>query len=164
MADTGIIRSIGGIIAEVTVKEQGRDDLTITSHPVERGAAITDHAFKNPATLTIQAGASAAFVATGGDLSDFYDDLLAMQSSASPLDVQTGKRLYKNMLIKSLSVDTDPATENVIMFTAQLQEIILVDTLETTMPPNAKRASPKTTSGVANSGTKSGTPTTIPAN
>ena len=57
MADDAIIRAIGDFIAEVTVKEQHRDEMTITSHPVETGAAITDHAFKNPAQLTIMADA-----------------------------------------------------------------------------------------------------------
>ncbi|MFX9718550.1 phage baseplate protein, partial [Acinetobacter baumannii] len=60
MAETAIIRTIGGYVAEVTVREQHSDDLTITTHPVERGAPVTDHAFKMPAQLTIEAGWSAA--------------------------------------------------------------------------------------------------------
>lgn len=166
MADTGTLRSIGGLVAEVTVKEQGRDELTITSHPVERGAAITDHAFKNPAMLTVQAGWSAAYIANdgaSGSLSDLYEQLLLMQSKANLIEVQTSKRRYKNMLIKAIGVDTDVATEAVIMVTVQLQEIILVDTLETTMPPNRNRAAPDQTSGVANTGTKSAQPSNIEA-
>lgn len=145
-----VIRAIGGFIADVTVKETHKDDLTITTHPVERGAAITDHAFKNPAQLTVQAGTKGA----GLSLSDAYASLLDLQASAELLEVQTGKRLYQNMLIRSLAVETDAATENVLMITAQLQEVILVETLETAMPKNAVRQAPQSASGVANTGSK----------
>lgn len=161
MADTGIIRSIGGIIAEVTVKESAQDELTITTHPVERGAPITDHAFKNPAMLTVTIGWSAANV-EGRDLNDIYDELLATQVNATLLVVQTGKRLYENMLIRSLRSDTDQTTENALMVTVQLQEIILVDTLQVTMPPNANRSAPQSSSGVADTGTKSTAPAASP--
>ncbi len=156
MDNTGIIRSIGGIIAEATVKESAQDELTITTHPVERGAPITDHAFKNPAMLTVTVGWSAANV-EGRDLGDIYDELLATQVNATLLVVQTGKRLYENMLIRSLRSDTDQTTENVLLVTIQLQEIILVDTLQVTMPPNANRAAPQSASGVADTGTKAAT-------
>lgn len=263
MAETALIRNIGGIVAEVTVKEQGRDDLTITSHPVERGAAISDHAFKNPATLTLQAGWSAAFLnppsfgnTKSGILSDIgnaigqfsailspligskataslsqavdiaaavssgtsaqqldalystassiaskygdsgislalsaafqiaklnakapenhseegrqslaalYDDLRSLQSSATLLTVQTGKRLYENMLIKSLQVDTDQQTENVLMVTITLQEVILVETFQSSMPPGANRSTPASTAGVATTGAKAVAPYAGPA-
>ena len=176
MADEGIIRTIGDFEAEVTVQEQHTDELTITTHPVERGAPITDHAFKNPAILTIKAGWSAAAAASGAlgggsqgeGLAALYDDLLKMQSDRQPVSVQTGKRLYDNMLVKSLSVMTDQTTENVLMVTAQLQEIILVDTKEATMPGAADRADPQATAGVTDKGAKSPIPVAensgLPAN
>ena len=46
-------RSIGPIVAQVTLQEVHTDTLEITDHPVEQGAAITDHAFKRPAELII---------------------------------------------------------------------------------------------------------------
>lgn len=152
MADSAVIRAIGGFEFEVTVTEQHVDELTITQHPVERGAAVTDHAFKNPAQLTVKAASSASFE---DDLTDLYNQLLEMQASAEPIEVQTGKRLYENMLVKSLRVDTDMATENVLMVSVQLQEVILVDTLQTTMPSNGNRADPQGASGVADTGSKS---------
>jgi len=259
MAENAIIRTIGGFIAEVTVREQHSDDLTITTHPVERGAPITDHAFKMPAQLTIEAGWSAAgaysqanpatsdakpksnfqkltdaynqilpvVAATGGSsavaklstayntialgnaltsqsstqnlndlygqiapvidefspeasatlagivatiaatqdqqtgiedgakpLRDLYEKLLLLQSSAELISVQTGKRAYDSMLIKSLRTQTDQSSENILMITAQLQEVILVDTLQTTMPASADRADAAASSGVTDKGTK----------
>jgi hypothetical protein len=166
MADDGIIRSVGGLYAEVTVTESHMDELTITSHPVERGAAITDHAFKNPAQLSIKLGWSAAYASSsdsgsGGDstdagsgqgINDIYEQLLEMQSSAQPLEVQTGKRLYEDMLIKSIKADTDQMTENVLLITMMLQQIILVDTLQTTMPPASSRSDHAASAGVTSTG------------
>lgn len=42
------------IVANVTVEEKHQDDLEITEHPVEQGGAITDHAFKKPAEVTVR--------------------------------------------------------------------------------------------------------------
>lgn len=51
-----IRRSIGDIVANITVEERHTDELQITTHPVESGAPITDHAFKRPAELTLRLG------------------------------------------------------------------------------------------------------------
>lgn len=48
-------RTIGPIVAQVTIQEVHTDTLEITEHPVEMGAVISDHAFKRPAELTITA-------------------------------------------------------------------------------------------------------------
>ena len=48
-------RQIGGIMMDITIEEEGTDELTITEHPVEQGAAISDHAYKEPARLRIRA-------------------------------------------------------------------------------------------------------------
>lgn len=257
---TGILRVFGGFIAEVTVREQHSDDLTITTHPVERGAPITDHAFRMPALLTIEAGWSAAGAysqansltagaqpksnfqkltdaynqllpivgATGGTnavtklstayntialgnaltsqsstqnlndlygqiapvidefspeasatlagivatiaatqdqqtgiedgakpLRDLYEKLISLQRSAELISVQTGKRAYDNMLIRSIRTHTDQTSENILMITAQLQEVLLVETVQTSMPATAKRADPAASGGVTQKGTKS---------
>lgn len=49
-------RSIGPLVAQVTISEQHNDELEITDHPVEMGAVISDHAFKRPAELIITCG------------------------------------------------------------------------------------------------------------
>ena len=43
-----VIRSIGGIIPDVTIEEVHTDEIELTQHPVQQGAAITDHKFKKP--------------------------------------------------------------------------------------------------------------------
>jgi hypothetical protein len=47
-------RSIGGITGYITLVENATDKLTITKHPVQQGATITDHAYKEPSDLSVQ--------------------------------------------------------------------------------------------------------------
>lgn len=42
------------LIAQATVEEVHTDTLEITDHPIERGAAVTDHAFKRPAEVVVR--------------------------------------------------------------------------------------------------------------
>lgn len=139
-------RSIGGITMDVTVEENHTDELEITEHPVEQGAAVVDHAYVKPSTVTIKAGVSdASNKATAGDKRSVavYNALLKLQGTREPFDLVTGKRVYKNMLIKSLAVVTDQATENVLMVTAELQQIIIANVVAVAVP-RSRQAKRKT--------------------
>ncbi len=56
-------RQIGTLIPDVVVREAQRDEMVITDHPVETGAAISDHAFLRPVEVEMQVGWSDS---TGG--------------------------------------------------------------------------------------------------
>lgn len=139
-------RSIGGLIFDVTIEESHTDELEISDHPVEQGAQITDHSFKKPSGLTIKAGQSNSSGEQAGDLRtvEAYNALLKLQSDREPFDVITGKRAYKNMLVKSLSVTTDRVTENVLMFTAELREILIANVRVVSVPRSRQRFANKT--------------------
>lgn len=128
-------RSIGGILMDVTIQEDERDELVITEHPIEQGAPIADHAFKRPSTVTIRAGWS---VAKSGDISadpnGVYGLLLSWQAALQPFDLFTGKRSYKNMLMQSLSVTTDQTSEYALMASITCQQVILVGTKKENVP------------------------------
>ena len=64
----------------------------------------------------------------------------------------SGKRLYTNMLIKSLGCTTDKATENVLMIDITFKKVIRVMTSETTVLIE-NQASPAGTASVQNGGT-----------
>ena len=112
-------RSIGEIFPDVVIKESHEDGLEITEHPVEQGAAVNDHAYKKPETVTIRAGVSDSNSA-GNDKAaqEYYDKLLDLQKRREPFDIVTRRRLHKNMLLESISVVTDANTENALIFTA----------------------------------------------
>lgn len=48
--------AVGSLVARATLREVHRDTLEITDHPIEQGAAISDHAFKRPAEVVIECG------------------------------------------------------------------------------------------------------------
>ena len=146
-------RQFGGFTAMVTVEEGHTDTLTITEHPVEQGAAITDHAFKNPADLMLNVGWSDSGESEIA-VTEVYAQLLELQASREPFDVTTGKRNYQNMLIQSLVTYTDEKTENALMVQVGLKQIIIVETQTVTVPPREVQAQPQSTAETTNAGTK----------
>ncbi|WP_347004161.1 phage baseplate protein [Enterobacter roggenkampii] len=163
-------RKIGLIIPSVVVSEKHSDTLEITEHPVEIGAAVADHAYKRPSEVVMEVG-----FAGGGSLLDFvdtssiglslglspqetYQELLDLQSSRIPFDVVTGKRLYSNMLIRALEVNTEKATENVLSAVLTLREVLITQTQQITVANKSDMKDGASTSAVANSGTKTTKP------
>lgn len=156
-------RTIMGLFADVTVEEKHKDELKITEHPTEVGAAISDHAYKEPPEVMMKVGWSESAGTLNGFLGDtilggntsltiVYQTLLQLQDQALPLIISTGKRLYTNMLIKSLACTTDLQTENVLMIDITFKKVIMVST-QTTFIAIENQASPEATAGVTDGGT-----------
>lgn len=86
---------------------------------------------------------------------DVYQQLLALQNSAVPFTVYTGKRKYDSMLIKSMTVRTDKTTENALIAQLVCRQVIIVTTSIVAIPaPASDQASPQDTAGVVEAGTK----------
>jgi len=157
-------RGISDLYPDVIVEESHEDALQITEHPVEQGAAISDHAYVKPATVTIRGGVSdsdGSFtldLGLGGETGErrsveFYNKLLELQRSREPFGLVTGKRAYKNMLLESLTTVTDPNTEHVLMFAATCREVLIVATRVVSIPAGRQAKSGKT-QGVKDAGQK----------
>ena len=121
-------RSIGNIIPNIVTKETHQDLLTITEHPVEVGATISDHAFNNPPTVEMRCGFSDSTAASEGYVQAIYQEFLALQFSKTPFSVSTGKRFYSNMLIAAIEVMTDETSEFALDIVVDLQNVIITDT------------------------------------
>ena len=179
-------RAIGDLIPHVVIRETHKDQLQITDHPIQLGSPVTDHAFKLPAELTIEcawsdsppaknlldaakniAGSlkSAASVLTGEASSQskaMYGLLRGLQDNRVLLDVTTGKRVYTNMLIKSLTVTTESETENILMVTAELREVFIVQAKTASIPTSKEsHATPSQTTPPVNAGTKALVPAKV---
>ncbi|MDE9463545.1 phage baseplate protein [Xenorhabdus bovienii] len=149
-------RKIEMIVPSVVISEKHMDSTEITEHPVQRGAAISDHAYDKPSEVTMEIGfAGGGSLIDGFDTSkiklfdldtgatlgkspkEVYEQLLKLKASKEPFDVTTGKRQYKNMLIRAIEVTTDKTSENVLMVTLTLREVIIVETqtAPVTAPP-----------------------------
>ncbi|WP_426576557.1 phage baseplate protein [Xenorhabdus stockiae] len=175
-------RRIGMIIPSVVISEKHQDSAEITEHPVQYGAAISDHAYDKPSEVTMELG-----FAGGGSLIDgfdtptkifdfnteeilgrspkeIYEQLLKLKASKEPFDVLTGKRRYRNMLIRAIEVVTDKTSENVLMVTLTLREVIIVDTaiVEGIKVPRVARTAPLEAQPTLDRGTV--TPITIDKN
>lgn len=149
-------RLLGVFVADVTVQEHHVDELAITEHPVEQGAAVTDHSYKRPARLTVTAGWTDSTPAGNPNrVQEIYAGLLALQQTRIPFIVLTGKRAYRDMLFSSLSVTTDEKTENALALVAELQQIIIVTTQVLTVPPADVQKTPQLNAALTNTGTKS---------
>lgn len=220
-------RQIGPIFANITIEERHTDTQTITRHPVESGAAISDHAYKEPKEVTIRcawsnstdaatpntitgtlatalgnaaAGSVQAQLASGaqkaiggsaignlavGQLSDVfgsdivaigtqfntgtgkgtttvqdvYDSLLALQTSAIPIEIFTGKFHYTSMLIKRITVETTIRSENSLEVVLECQQVILVFTSVQAITADADaQTTPEQTQPVNETGTKNAAP------
>lgn len=144
-------RRIGQFTAMCVISETAKDELEITKHPVQEGATISDNAYVKPSDVSIKV----VFNDDDKPLQETYRLLLELQALREPFDVVTGKRIYKNMLMKGLGQTTDAENENVLSIDFTLEEIIIVQVEVTTVPPRAKQATPAKTGATQNAGAKS---------
>lgn len=145
-------RRISTLIPDVVVREVSRDELVITDHPVETGAAISDHAFMRPVEVEMVIGWSDSTAGQVGYIREVYEELLSLQKKREPFDISTGKRNYTSMLPGTISVQTDDRSENILMVTARFREIIIVSTQMTS--PKSAQASPEKTGSTTDMGQK----------
>ena len=155
----GTTRSLAGVIPDIVVEERHTDQLMITEHPVEQGAPITDHAFKVPPEVVVRAGWSNSGIAglVDGGLDEsrvrrIYEQLLTIQASRQPFMILTGKRIYKNMLFREISVETDKHTEYCLFVEAVCRNVRIVQTASTAVTPTSTQANPASTASVVNVG------------
>ncbi|WP_406858487.1 phage baseplate protein [Alsobacter sp. KACC 23698] len=117
-------RSIGGVFVDVVISEEHTSEMEIAEHPVEQGAKISDHAWRTPRKLRLESVVDSSRAVAS------FNALLALQATAEPFSIVTGLTVYSNMLIKSLVATRDKEKARVLFFTADLQEVIIVNTAE----------------------------------
>jgi hypothetical protein len=145
-------RTIGGITGYVTVDENATDKLTVTRQPVQQGASISDHAYKEPTELSVRIVAGPQLLKP---LSEIYKDFLKLQSDRTKFDCVTGKRSYTNMVLLSIGQTTDKTTENVLALNLTLLEVITVEVTPTKVPPRSRQKNAATTGATEKGGKKS---------
>lgn len=117
-------RSIGPVPIGVVISETHDSELEVTENPVEFGANVTDHAYMMPNKVTMEC-------ATGSSLAEAartFAALKAFQESRVPFTLITPIMIYRNMIIKKLSPVRDKEKSNILSFSAEIREIILVNT------------------------------------
>ncbi len=161
---------IGDVTIQATLQEVASDSLQLTEHPIEQGAAITDHAYKRPAEVMLSCAWSNSFsdlfqVAAVAALSGssvlgssyanaVYSQLLALQEAREPFSIVSTKRLYENMQIVDLQCKTDNTTSNILSIEVRCRQLLLVYTQATALPSRDNQADPASTAATQQTGVK----------
>ena len=122
------------LIPDVMIEEVATDTLRITDHPVEIGAAVSDHAFKLPVEIIMRCGFSDSRGGFEGYSRAVYSYLTQLQNERKPFNVSTPFRTYTNMLIEQIVKTNDEATSHAIMLVVAMREVIITNTSVTPNP------------------------------
>lgn len=125
--------NIGGWFFDAILQATHTSTLTITSDPVQAGSSISDNAYLQPRTLSLNIGMSdvaTSFIPgqfTGGSSrsQQAYLVLQQLQQLRIPVQVYTKRGLYQNMLVETLTVQDDNTTANGLRVTAELYELLV---------------------------------------
>lgn len=173
-------RAVGPFVAHATLRERHVDELDVVDHPVEAGSQISDHAFKRPPEVTIECAWSdsppsrnvlqglaqsvsgtvngIASILTGNSpdqIKATYANLVKLQETKTLVDVYTGKRVYRNMILKSMIVETDAKHEHVLRVEATMRQVFIATVQVVTVgaPPD-QQADPQATAPSIGKGIK----------
>lgn len=83
-----------------------------------------------------------------------YQQLQDMQNNRFLFTIYTGKRVYLNMLVKSLATTTDAKTENSLIIRIGCRQILMAQTQTVTVPDSTNMANPEQNGATVNNGVK----------
>lgn len=154
-----IIRSYGGLVFDATFEENHTFEREYTENPLETGQPITDNSFQKPFSLTAQVGVSdTPLVRNPNDpfavgqykrTQAAFEVLTSLQATGDPFDIQTGLKLYQNMVCLKIKVIQNKDTDSALIFEVDFREAIFVSTQVVSYPRRAiKHSAAKRTKGV----------------
>lgn len=127
-------------------------NLTITEHPIQTGASISDHAYMEPQSVTFEIGMSdvmqdisassvSAFTGTSSSRSvNAYKILRQLQKDRVSIDAITRLGTYQNMLIETISAPDDNKTLFGLKATVTLKEIFVVNVTTVKISKRAQKS------------------------
>lgn len=130
---------IGNFIFDAYFNINHESNLSITEHPVQSGANVSDHAYMEPKIVTFEIGMSdvmhdilgksiAKFDGNSSSRSvNAYKILRKLQENIFPIECITRLDNYSNMLIETISAPDDEKTTYGLRATVTLKELIVVN-------------------------------------
>lgn len=131
--------SIDGIVFDAYLELNQTETTTVTSHPVQTGANVSDHAYVNPREFEYLIGVTNSTVGKSLALLSFsipfvginravsaYDYLVSMQRFRNPVELHNKYGDY-NVLITSVSVLDDYKTNDCLKARVHMKEINVVN-------------------------------------
>ena len=160
---------IDALVLDASVKEEHLAEVEVTDHPVEQGAAVSDHARPKPEELTIEglvsntplnfiqarrsvtsegftwttSAQTNAIRGNPGNAEAAYVTLRAMRDAPRLLTIITALRSYDNMVMTSLKIPRDKDTGDVLKFTAKFKQVRIVTNAVTVVATKVKKAKPQ---------------------
>lgn len=120
--------SIGPVFFDAVFSMTHEANVTITSQPVEIGANISDHAYVEPDTVTMEIGMSDASEGAGSNHSvNAYNMLRSVMEAREPISLYTRLKSYTNMMVVSISTTDDYTTSTALRASIMLQKILIVN-------------------------------------
>lgn len=125
--------NIAGYFFDAIMQTNYSRSLTITQHPVQTGAAISDHAYVNPVELTMQIQMSDVAKSiipgqfTQGESRSLtaFQVLSKLQEQRIPMQVMSRLGLFSNMLIETIAVPDDYTTLYGLKATVTMCEVFV---------------------------------------
>lgn len=121
---------IGSLELDATLRETHSHENEVTEHPVERGAAISDHIRPKPDGLVMEGVVSDTPIYVDpeeGRAANAYEALRSIRSAGELVTVVSTLRVYENMAMVSFTVPKDARTGDVTQFSATFKEVRIVD-------------------------------------
>ncbi|MBQ8201474.1 MAG: hypothetical protein IJZ74_06885 [Clostridia bacterium] len=141
--------SYGRFTFDAVFRTDHMANVTVTQHPVQTGASISDHAYAEPDEVTLEIGMSDAVTYAGTNHSvNAYSQLRAIMAKREPVTLITRLQSYKNMVITSMSAPDDYTTMNALKATIYFRQIemVSVSTITVQQKVTASSSTPTNTS------------------
>lgn len=121
----------------------------VTDNEVENGSPVSDHVIQRPITLEVQCFVSDApikglidnvqsgvrnFLGGSRYTSDCFSALIDLFERKEALTVYTEYRVYRNMMVESITIPRTPEDGEALIFTIGFKQVRMVETATTKLP------------------------------
>lgn len=151
------------LFPDCTVSISHKWDNDVTEHPIERGAAVSDHVSQKNAVFEISGifnqyslqKYNGNVVETGQKIQDAYDYLLTLRNTGVPFTLVSKYSTYNDCVVKSLEIPVAPTDgNNTLIFSMTAHQIrqvsseqVRIAQIENVSIPYQDTASSKTSEG-----------------
>jgi hypothetical protein len=130
--------AVDSVEVDVCTNEMHTLPSTLTDHPVEQGANITDHSRPDPRRVTLECLQSNTPL-TGTDGTDrarqLWQRFVDLHDNPKLISLDTVRDFYPSMAVESVTSPVDAKTSQALKFTLNLKEIRVVQNTFTQVVP-----------------------------
>lgn len=171
--------TFGRFIFDAVFSVDHSANVTVTTHPVQAGASVADHAYQEPDEVTLDIGMTDAAIGVETNHSvNAYTELREIMAKREPVTLVTRLKTYQNMVITSISAPDDVKTMNALKASIYFSQVKIVEvsivrvqeittsSKKSTSSSSSKSSSSKSSgsSGTKTSSTKKTTKSTTSSN